>query len=206
MQARTRDYLTLKWPHNICVCVCVFEYILVYFILDIWESKFYSSFLIFALWYLLLACGIKSLFFHMHFHSGIWLLAWLLSFLLTFFSPPRHLYLALLSSFLYRMLWISLFRMWSYFTTNMGFLSSVQCWKSSLVVTERVGPKTRGSSSAPDLWIIIEPLAPGTRDRQDPIQKDTYLHWKQAPSKNSKLHCKMTHANLPAKQEHTKEN
>ena len=121
MQARTRDYLTLKWPHNICVCVCVFEYILVYFILDIWESKFYSSFLIFALWYLLLACGIKSLFFHMHFHSGIWLLAWLLSFLLTFFSPPRHLYLALLSSFLYRMLWISLFRMWSYFTTNMGF-------------------------------------------------------------------------------------
>ena len=82
----------------------------------------------------------------------------------------------------------------------------MQCWKSSLVVTERVGPKTRGSSSAPDLWIIIEPLAPGPRNRQGPIQKDTYLHWKQAPSKSSKLHCKTTHANRPAKQEHTQEN
>ena len=30
--------------------------------------------------------------------------------------------------------------------------------------------------SAPELWIIIEPLAPGNSDRQDPIQKDTCLH------------------------------
>ena len=61
-------------------------------------------------------------------------------------------------------------------------------------------------SLAPELWNIIEPLAPGNSDRQDPIQKDTCLHWKQAPSKSSKLQCQTTHTNLPAAQEHTQEN
>ena len=63
--------------------------------------------------------------------------------------------------------------------------------------------KPEAGSSAPEIWIIIEPLTLWNSDRQDLIQKDACLHWKQAPLKSSKLQCKTTHVNLPAKEEHT---
>ena len=94
----------------------------------------------------------------------------------------------------------------SYFPSNMGFC--VLCNVESIVLRalKEGNQKPEAGSLAPELWTIIEPLAPGNNDRQDPIQKDTYLHWKKAPSKSRKLQCKTTHANLPAKQEHTQEN
>ena len=36
--------------------------------------------------------------------------------------------------------------------------------------------KPEAGSSAPEIWIIIEPLALGNSDRQDLIQKDACLH------------------------------
>lgn len=88
----------------------------------------------------------------------------------------------------------------------MGFCLLCNVESVVLRLLQEGDQKPEAGSSAPELWIIIELMAPGKSDRQDPIQKDTCLHWKQAPSKSSKLQCKTTHANLPAKQEHTQEN
>jgi len=54
-----------------------------FFISYLWEFNFYSKFLIFAFYLLLLLCIFKSLNFNIHFHLGIWWLAWLLSSFLT---------------------------------------------------------------------------------------------------------------------------
>ena len=88
----------------------------------------------------------------------------------------------------------------------MGFCLLYNAESVVLRLLKEGDQKPEAGSSVPELWITIEPLAPGNSDRQDLIQKDTCLHWKQAPSKSSKLQWKTAHANFPAKQEHTQEN
>ena len=76
-------------------------------ILYFWESKLYSRFLLFGIWYQF--CIFKNPIFSTHFYTGVWLLSWLTS--PPFhspFSPAGHLYLFPSLSLLYPMLWISL--------------------------------------------------------------------------------------------------
>ena len=66
--------------------------------------------------------------------------------------------------------------MWSYFTTNMGFCLLYSVESVVLRLLKEGNQKPELHSLAPELWIIIEALAPGNSDRQDYIQKDTCLH------------------------------
>ena len=64
----------------------------------------------------------------------------------------------------------------SHFTTNMGFCLLCNVERVVLKLLKEGDQKPEAGNSAAELWIIIEPLAPGNSDRQDPIQKDTCLH------------------------------
>ena len=61
----------------------------------------------------------------------------------------------------------------------MGFCLLCNVESVVLRLLQEGDQKPEAGSSAPELWIIIEPLAPGKSGRQDPIQKDTCLHWKK---------------------------
>ena len=63
-----------------------------------------------------------------------------------------------------------------YDTTNMGFCLLYNAESVVLRLLKEGDQKPEAGSSAPELWITIEPLAPGNSDRQDLIQKDTCLH------------------------------
>ena len=60
----------------------------------------------------------------------------------------------------------------SCFITNMGFCLLCNVESVVLRLLKEGGQKPKAGNSAPELWIIIEPLAPGNSDRQDPIQKE----------------------------------